>query len=169
MTNLENCFNAAKENEAKFIGVAIRLKNTDKKEIIINPAENFDLKLEYYKQAYDENLNLKGVEGISILGFTYGNDFIDIELDLLGETHGGTSVEEMKQTGAKFDFGVAISLLKEGYTLDLHGKRYALKVDSFGNCENQQTLIAELDENDKVLAYVTLAGHDILSNDWTLA
>lgn len=103
MNHLENCFNEATAAGAKYIGIAIRLKGTDKKEIIINPAENFDLKLGYYKQAYDENLNLKNVDGISILGFTYGDSFEDIENDLLNKDHLNN-----------LNFGQAIAALKDG-------------------------------------------------------
>lgn len=84
MNELENCFNAAKEKGAEYIGLAITLRGTNKKEVIINPKENFDIKLAYYKNAYSDVLDLKNVDGISIVGFTYGNSFDEIEKDLIG-------------------------------------------------------------------------------------
>lgn len=82
LKELENCFNAAKEKGAKYVAVIISLKDTNKSEIIINPRENFVLKLDYYKQAYTNNLEFKKIPEIKILGFTYGNTFSDIEKDL---------------------------------------------------------------------------------------
>ena len=82
--SLENCFEKAKKNPtANYIGVKISMKGFEKPEIIINSKENFDAKLEYYKNAYDEELNHKHADGIKIIGFTYGEFFEDIENDLI--------------------------------------------------------------------------------------
>ena len=83
MENLEKCFDAAMKNSAKFIGVKIRTEGNKEDEIIINPNANFENKLAYYKNAYTDDLVLKSFNGISIIGFTYGNCFDDIEIDLL--------------------------------------------------------------------------------------
>lgn len=40
-------------------------------EIIINPAENLEKKLEYYKNTYDEDLKHKYAEGVKIIGYTF--------------------------------------------------------------------------------------------------
>lgn len=84
LEHLENCFEYAKKENAKYIGVAIWTRGNEGLEIIINPGENFDKKLEYYKKAYNDNLVLKSYNGIKIVGFTYGKDFNEIEIDLLG-------------------------------------------------------------------------------------
>ena len=55
-----------------------------KPEIIINESENFDSKLAYYKKAYNEDLTLKAFNGIKIIGFTFGDNFSEIEDDLIG-------------------------------------------------------------------------------------
>lgn len=83
LNNLEKCFESAKESNAKYIGVAISV-NGDNPEIIINGRENFENKLNYYKNAYNEELALKNVPTIKIVGFTYANTFEDIEVDLIG-------------------------------------------------------------------------------------
>lgn len=82
--NLEKCFKNAIENNSKYIAVKIKTRNSIGEEIIINPKSNFEAKLNYYKNAYNENLVLKSFDGIQIVGFTYGNSLEDIEKDLIG-------------------------------------------------------------------------------------
>lgn len=83
LTNLENCFKAAKEEGTLFIGIAVKVGNQVVPEVIINSQENFDTKLEYYKSAYNENLTLKANAAVRIVGFTH-DDFTDnIICDLL--------------------------------------------------------------------------------------
>ena len=81
--NLENCFKAAMENGSKYIGIRVNIEGSSEDEIIINPRANFQRKLEYYKEAYNTDLQLKHNNAISIKGFTYGNSFSEIENDLL--------------------------------------------------------------------------------------
>lgn len=80
--NLENCFKSAKDLKQKYVGVKISMRGFKKPEIIINEYDNFDEKLKYYKNAYNEDLVLKSFNGIKIVGFTYGNTFDEIEIDL---------------------------------------------------------------------------------------
>ena len=81
--NLEACFNAASHADKKYVGVLIKMEGFPRPEVIINENENFDSKFAYYKKAYNENLTLKTFSGIRIIGFTYGDEFADIEYDLL--------------------------------------------------------------------------------------
>lgn len=81
---LITCFYQAKKNNAKFIGLAIRVPDADQPEVIINPNVNFDVKLDYYLKTYDEKLHHNAVgDFLKIVGFTYGNSFSDIESYLL--------------------------------------------------------------------------------------
>lgn len=80
--NLEICFVEAKAREVKFVGVVIEMGGFPQAEIIINPAANIDSKLDYYKKTYDENLNHKFAQGIKIIGFSYGNNFSELQEDL---------------------------------------------------------------------------------------
>lgn len=80
---LENCVKEAKESNAKYLAVLVNMEGFLKPEIIINSEENFDAKLAYYKKAYTEDLVLKTFSGIRIVGFTYGNDFSEIESALM--------------------------------------------------------------------------------------
>lgn len=82
--NLENCFKSAKRIGYRYVAVKIDMQGFEKPEIIINSRENFDDKLDYYKNAYDENLILKSFNGIRIIGFTCADTFEDIEEDLIG-------------------------------------------------------------------------------------
>ena len=79
MTELENVFKRAIELEENYIGVRIETQGSEKPEIIINPTENFEVKLEYYKKAYNNDLTLKSFNGIKITGFMYGYDFAEIQ------------------------------------------------------------------------------------------
>jgi hypothetical protein len=53
------------------VGVIIEMPGFKSPEIIINPPENLEKKLEYYQNTYDENLKHKHAEGIKIIGYTY--------------------------------------------------------------------------------------------------
>jgi len=77
--DLEMVFNQAKIMDASYVGVKIQMQGFDKPETIINPNENFDEKLVYYKKAYNEDLTLKTFNGIKIVGFEYGNSFQEIQ------------------------------------------------------------------------------------------
>ena len=81
--HLINNFKRAKRNCSHYIGVFIEMEGFNNPEVIINSFENFDKKLAYYIDAYDENLNHKHAKGIKIVGFTYGDYFSEIEADLM--------------------------------------------------------------------------------------
>ncbi|MCR1822412.1 hypothetical protein [Terrisporobacter muris] len=81
--NLKVCFKNAKINNFKYIGIKVWMADFEKCEVIINPIENFDKKLEYYQVAYNDDLTLKSAQDkVKIVGFTYGNSYQDIEDDL---------------------------------------------------------------------------------------
>lgn len=83
MKNLINCFTEAKKLNMPYVGVRIRMEGFPEDEFIINKAANIDSKLEYYKNAYNDNLALKFNNNIQIVGMTFGESFEDIEKDLL--------------------------------------------------------------------------------------
>ena len=56
---LQVAFKEAKENEHLYIGLLIETAGSKRPELIINERENFDTKLEYLKQAYDDRLRLR--------------------------------------------------------------------------------------------------------------
>ena len=80
LKDLENSFNSAKEGNFKYIGVLISMQGFEKSELIINRKENFDTKLAYYKNAYNNDLTLKTFNGIKIVDFAYGNNLDTITL-----------------------------------------------------------------------------------------
>ena len=63
--DLEKVFQECKENNLA-ICVAVTIPGRKTAEIIVNHPDNFDYKLEYYKEAYDENLVLKRNKDIRI-------------------------------------------------------------------------------------------------------
>lgn len=82
MRNLEECFRMAKVQDATWVAVAIKTRGCESSELILNPNVNFDKKLEYYKNAYTDDLVLKTYDGIQIVGFTYADTLAEIEEDL---------------------------------------------------------------------------------------
>ncbi|NFE59117.1 hypothetical protein FC774_11455 [Clostridium botulinum] len=84
ITNLEKCFYEASKQDKRYVGVKIKMEGFPKAEIIINENKNFDKKFDYYKKAYGDDLKLKTFSGIKIIGFTYGDNFEEIEKDLIG-------------------------------------------------------------------------------------
>lgn len=73
---LIDLFKRAKETNAQYVGVKIKLPNVDKAEIILNPQCNLDSKLEYYTNAYDDNLCLKNNKDVIIVDCFMLDNFI---------------------------------------------------------------------------------------------
>lgn len=55
--------------EKKAFAVSVSVPNCVKPEIIINPWENLEYKLDYYKKAYNDNLELVHNNEIKIIDF----------------------------------------------------------------------------------------------------
>lgn len=72
-----------KENK-KYIGVLIFMEGFEKPEIIVNERENFESKLNYYIETYDDELIHKFSRGIKIIGAGTGSDFKRLEKSILG-------------------------------------------------------------------------------------
>lgn len=78
-------FKNAIANHATYIGVGIQTEGSSRPEIIINPIENFEEKLKYYRAAYDEDMVLvsaKGKKDIRIIAVAWGDSFSDIEFQM---------------------------------------------------------------------------------------
>lgn len=75
MDVLEAAFADAKNVESNFVAVKIQMDGFPEAEIIVNPFENIDSKLEYYKKTYDENCNHKFAPGIKIVDVAFGCDW----------------------------------------------------------------------------------------------
>lgn len=70
INDLEKVVNKAIElNEP--LGLFIEMPGFPKPELIINPVENLEKKLEYYRNTYDINLEHKHAKGIKIIGYTF--------------------------------------------------------------------------------------------------
>ena len=82
MEELVDIFEEAKKNHYDYIGVAIQMEGYPSEEIIINRLGNFEKKLEYYKNAFNEDLTLKANNGIKIVGVYATYFFDDIEWGL---------------------------------------------------------------------------------------
>lgn len=83
MIKLVEFFEIAEEKEAKYVGVLVSMPGFTAPEVIINSSVNFEEKLNYYKRAYNVDLTLKTFSGIRIIGATYGNNFAEIQENLI--------------------------------------------------------------------------------------
>ena len=83
MEHLEHCFNKAVEDGVLYVAVVIQMDGFSNNEVIINPLDNAESKLEYYKNTYNDDLEHKFSNGIRIVGCTYGKDFKEIEDQLM--------------------------------------------------------------------------------------
>ena len=81
MTNIKelvDCFQEAVDKDANYIGVLISMPGFEKPELIINPYDNFESKLEYYLRAYNEDLTLKTFNQIKIITCAYGHSLDEL-------------------------------------------------------------------------------------------
>lgn len=83
MDNLIDTLFKAKEQEAKFFMVQIKTAGCSELETIINPIENVDAKINYYENAYDEDLKLKANKDIQIVNFTFAFKWSEIRCECL--------------------------------------------------------------------------------------
>lgn len=60
---------AIKTNQG--LGLMIEMPGFESPELIINPVENLEKKLEYYKNTYGEDLEHKHAKGIKIIAYTF--------------------------------------------------------------------------------------------------
>ena len=58
--------------ESKSLSLLISLPGLDSPEMITNPVENLEKKLEYYKATYDDNLEHRHAKGIKVVGYSIG-------------------------------------------------------------------------------------------------
>lgn len=82
LENLNNTFKYAREENAKYIAIEVEGVGKEK-EVIINPAENFDAKQEYWGRTYNDDLTHKGNPSIRIVAFTQADSYDEIQA-LLG-------------------------------------------------------------------------------------
>lgn len=62
-----------------FVGVQLTIPNTKGYEVIINPKENFEEKLTYYKKTYNEDGTHQHVPQIKIVNYSSGNTFQEVQ------------------------------------------------------------------------------------------
>jgi len=85
---LKAVFKSAKAAGARYIAVRIETEGGGRPEIIINQTEDFEEKLRYYMNVYDDELVLisaLGKTGIRITAVAQGNSFDDIEWQIVTE------------------------------------------------------------------------------------
>lgn len=83
-SELISIFIEAKMRGMDFVGVSIKTPTLTSPEIIINPFDNLEAKLDYYITAYDDNLHLKACNTIQITNIAYANNLVDL-MDRLKE------------------------------------------------------------------------------------
>lgn len=75
-------FKYAKACKKNFIGVAILLPNTEGVEVIINEPKNFDYKLNYYTDKYNDKMELKVNPLVKVVAVKSSDSVNDIMLAL---------------------------------------------------------------------------------------
>lgn len=70
MNDLEKVVNEAIKLDEP-LGLFIEMPGFEKPELIINPVENLEKKLKYWKSAYDSDLEHKYAEGVKIIDWVY--------------------------------------------------------------------------------------------------
>ena len=82
--DLRECFETAQRLGYEFVAVKIDMQGFEHPEIVINRKGNFEDKMNYYDNAYDDNLILKTCKDIEIRQITatnelsYGNEFTSV-------------------------------------------------------------------------------------------
>ena len=83
MDNLIDTLHKAKEQEANFFAVQIKMPDCNSPETIINSIDNVDTKINYYKNVYNNDLKLKSCDAIQIVNFTFGKTWTEIKIECL--------------------------------------------------------------------------------------
>ena len=66
MKTFENFINLGVE----YIGVYVKVPNLEKPELILNPIENANRKLDYYIKHYDDDMRLNSINSVEITSVT---------------------------------------------------------------------------------------------------
>lgn len=83
LKNLKISVEAAVEANAKYFGVIVVNGFNNQEELIVNTLDNMQNgKLDYYMNAYNQDLTLKTQPKIRIAGFTYGKTVADVSEQL---------------------------------------------------------------------------------------
>ena len=75
-------FDRALKYDLEYIAIFVKIKGNDKPEIIINHKDNFKSKRDYYKKAYNENLELKANTDIEIVNYLFAENLSELFLDI---------------------------------------------------------------------------------------
>lgn len=71
--NLRNTFKQARESKAPYVFIEVTIPGAPSGEMIINKAENFDFKENFYLTAYNEKLEHNHNNTIKIVDLAYGD------------------------------------------------------------------------------------------------
>lgn len=82
LQTLTECFENAIKGHNKFIAVQVTMEGFPRPEVIINQTANFEAKLEYYQNAYNDDLTLRSYPAIKITGYIASDSYAEIELVL---------------------------------------------------------------------------------------
>ena len=81
----ERLFNQYMNDGAEYIAVFIKAHNLEEPEMIVNPKENLQKKLEYYLNAYNDDMRLNSLHSIQIVAISpcvYLEDLYDNKIEL---------------------------------------------------------------------------------------
>jgi hypothetical protein len=75
---LTEVFTEALNQKENFIAVKVTMPGCEGHEVIVNPFENIEFKLDYYRKIYNDNLEMEKVPGLAIVGWAYGESYAEI-------------------------------------------------------------------------------------------
>ena len=76
--NFKKIYKEYIKKEAVYIGVLVKTEGMDAEEMIINPNANFYAKLDYYLNAYDNDMALKRSDKVKIVAVTGACELEDL-------------------------------------------------------------------------------------------
>lgn len=85
------------EKETPYMFMVVKIKDYIDNELIIEPLVNFEDKLEYVLETYDEQLNHKYSKGIEIVGFGVSENLKEIEEKVYGECECDSTEDELQE------------------------------------------------------------------------
>lgn len=138
-------FKSAIQNHATYIGVSIQIEGSSRPEIIINPIENLEERLKYYRAAYDEEMVLvsaKGKKETRIVAVAWGDSFADIEFQMMEKRPDWKKtisdaidkvVNRMLDSNpeVKQEQRDAWDIILEGYKEQFYSRRYSISQQQF--------------------------------------
>lgn len=98
----------------------------------------------------------------------YQKEQAKIQQEASSFLHFGVTIEELIETKAEFSLELGVSLFEDGHVLKRTSEKYGIMLVDPDELDPSAKKFAQVDEDGKVLAYITLSPEQILATDWTV-